>query len=72
VTGQAFMRYMASKMSDLYVDGCDPCVEFYDDKVRVTDLRGESAVLPPNPRQLRAVAQQLQMIADEIERRGFE
>jgi len=66
------MRYMASQMPDTYCDGVDPDVEFYDGIVRVRDQVGESCVLPHDPRQLRAVAQQLQMIADEIERRRFE
>lgn len=72
MNGKQLMDYMLSKMPSSYLPGHDPIVELYDDRVRVLDQRGESCVLPPNPRQLRAVAQQLQMIADEIERRRFE
>jgi hypothetical protein len=77
MTGRDFMQYMLSQMPSSYVDGEDPGVDFHEGIVRVAEsgdpdaLRG-TCVLPPNPRQLRAVAQQLQMIADEIERRRFE
>lgn len=76
MTPQAFMQYLTERTraaEPAYIDGSDPAVEMWDGTVRIFDQRGESCSLKhPLPRQLRALALQLQLCADEIERRGFE
>lgn len=70
------MRYLVEQTKLQHVSwlhGDDPEVEFYDGIARIHNQRGESCTLKaPLPRQLRALATQLQLIADEIERRYFE
>lgn len=74
--GEAFARYLAQATRSAhasYIPGEDPAVEFYDGTVRIFDQRGESCSLKsPWPRQLRALATQLELVAAEIERRYFE
>ena len=74
--GNAFNRYLIQRTRDEHVSWLpenDPTVEFYDGTVRVHDQRGESCSLKaPMPRQLRALATQLLLVADEIERRAHE
>lgn len=76
MTAEAFMRYLTDHtraMSPGWIEHSDPAVEMYDGAVRILDQRGESCSLrQPLPRQLRALALQLQLCADEIERRAFE
>ncbi len=73
MNSRAFMAYVRAAMPSTYIDHDDPIVEFYDDKVRITDLRGGALDLSRQPpRVLRALAQQLNMVADEQERRSFE
>lgn len=72
----AFARYLIAATQErhiAYLPEHDPAAEFYDGTVRVFDHLGESCSLRhPLPRQLRALATQLQLIAGEIERRGYE
>lgn len=76
MNAQAFMRYLAERTQaeqPAWLPHDDPSVEMYDGAVRIFDQRGESCNLrSPLPRQLRALAFQLSLCADEIERRGFE
>ncbi len=76
MTGPAFMRYLIAQTKRLdptWIHNSDPAVELYDGHVRVFDQRGESMTLRrPIACQLRALATQLQLCADELERRGYE
>lgn len=76
MTGPAFMQYLIAQTKSAHgtwLEESDPAVELYDGIVRVYDQRGESmSMRRPFPRQLRALATQLQLCADELERRGFE
>jgi hypothetical protein len=74
VTAASFMAYLRDQTRKRHPASLetDPQVEMYDGKVRVFDGRGESCYLPPRPLVLRAIATQLELCADEIERRGFE
>lgn len=73
--GQAFNRWLeheTKRQSPAHAE-YDPSVEMYDGAVRVFDQLGESCSLKlPLPRQLRQLALQLTLCAEEIERRGFE
>lgn len=76
MTARQFMRYLVQMTRDAepaWIEGSDPAVEMYDGAVRIIDQRGESCSLKhPMPRQLRALAYQLTLCAQEIERRHFE
>jgi hypothetical protein len=70
------MRYLRDLTRDAvasYIPDGDPAVEMYDDTVRIFDQHGGSLSLrQPLPRQLRALAFQLEECAAEIERRAYE
>lgn len=76
MTGPAFMRYLRERTCEehaSWLPSIDPAVEMYDGIVRIHDQRGESIRLPGvMPRQLRAIATQLLLCADEIQRRSHE
>lgn len=73
--GPAFAAYLQHETQSTHpswIPGSDPAVEFYDGTVRIYDQRGESCTIRrPLSRQLRALATQLGLIADEIDRRRF-
>lgn len=76
MTGRAFDRYMRDRTRASYgewIEDGDPAVEMFDGTVRIHDQRGEScSIKHPSPHQLRALAFQLQLCAEEIERRSRE
>lgn len=76
MNARAFARYLhdvTRNAHPAHIADEDPTVEFYDGTVRIFDQRGESCSLKrPFPRQLRALATMLELVAAEIERRGYE
>ena len=80
----AFHRWMLDQMPGSYLREDDPVVEMFDGVVRIHDQRGGELRLPTDlaperydrrshpTRVLRALAQQLMLCADEIERRAYE
>lgn len=76
MTGAAFNRYMARRTAEQHLTWLpdhDPAVEFFDGTVRIFDQRGEScAINGAKSRQLRVLATQLRIVADEIDRREYE
>lgn len=75
MTPEAFHKYLRAQIQRrhaAYIPDSDPAVEYYDGVVRVFDQRGESCSLRPYPRHLRQLATMLELVADEMERRGYE
>lgn len=68
-----FMRYMTAQIRTEFPSWLksDPHVELLaDGRVRITD--GRLVVIVPAMRQLRPIARMLELVADEVERRGYE
>lgn len=76
MTPEAFHKYLRAQIQRrhaAYIPDSEPAVEYYDGVVRVFDQRGESCSLrAPFPRQLRQLATMLELVADEIDIRGYE